>query len=100
MYDPLGVAAFLTEPACVKIQEVYEPCGDYGVYRFRSGGCCFVGTDLIRRGVFLQILQKTGQIERTVDREFADEEAKYKTCVSVALFRLLLFTLFVNRTQV
>ncbi|TCD69796.1 hypothetical protein EIP91_006109 [Steccherinum ochraceum] len=25
------------------------------------------------------ILQKTGQIERTVDREFADEEAKYKT---------------------
>lgn len=29
-----------------------------------------------------QLLQKTGQIERTVDREFADEEAKYKTCVS------------------
>lgn len=26
-------------------------------------------------------MQKTGQIERTVDREFADEEAKYKTCV-------------------
>ncbi|TBU33904.1 BAR-domain-containing protein [Dichomitus squalens] len=25
------------------------------------------------------LLQKTGQIERTVDREFADEEAKYKT---------------------
>jgi len=24
-------------------------------------------------------MQKTGQIERTVDREFADEEAKYKT---------------------
>ncbi|KAG8725781.1 hypothetical protein FRC12_024040 [Ceratobasidium sp. 428] len=23
-------------------------------------------------------MQKTGQIERTVDREFADEEAKYK----------------------
>jgi hypothetical protein len=27
-------------------------------------------------------MQKTGQIERTVDREFADEEAKFKTCVS------------------
>lgn len=26
-------------------------------------------------------MQKTGQIERTVDREFADEEAKFKTCV-------------------
>ncbi|KAJ3819668.1 hypothetical protein F5880DRAFT_1675801 [Lentinula raphanica] len=25
------------------------------------------------------LLQKTGQIERTVDREFADEEAKYRT---------------------
>ncbi|KAI0780140.1 BAR-domain-containing protein [Fomes fomentarius] len=25
------------------------------------------------------LMQKTGQIERTVDREFADEEAKYKT---------------------
>ncbi|EMD37392.1 hypothetical protein CERSUDRAFT_114064 [Gelatoporia subvermispora B] len=25
------------------------------------------------------LLQKTGQIERTVDRDFADEEAKYKT---------------------
>ncbi|KAG9101733.1 BAR adaptor protein Hob3, partial [Ceratobasidium sp. UAMH 11750] len=24
------------------------------------------------------LMQKTGQIERTVDREFADEEAKYK----------------------
>lgn len=31
---------------------------------------------------FPQLLQKTGQIERTVDREFADEEAKYKTYVS------------------
>lgn len=28
-------------------------------------------------------MQKTGQIERTVDREFADEEAKYKTCVVI-----------------
>lgn len=28
-------------------------------------------------------MQKTGQIERTVDREFADEEAKYKTYVSL-----------------
>lgn len=26
----------------------------------------------------LQLLQKTGQIERTVDRDFAEEEAKYK----------------------
>ena len=26
-------------------------------------------------------MQKTGQIERTIDREFADEEAKYKMCV-------------------
>ena len=26
-------------------------------------------------------MQKTGQIERTIDREFADEEVKYKTCV-------------------
>jgi len=25
------------------------------------------------------LMQKTGQIERTIDREFADEEAKYKT---------------------
>jgi len=24
------------------------------------------------------VLQKTGQIERTVDREFADEESKYR----------------------
>ena len=28
-----------------------------------------------------QILQKTGQIERTVDQDFATEEAKYKVCV-------------------
>lgn len=26
-------------------------------------------------------MQKTGQIERTVDREFTDEEAKFKTWV-------------------
>jgi len=26
-------------------------------------------------------MQKTGQIERTVDREFTDEEAKFKTSV-------------------
>lgn len=31
----------------------------------------------------IQILQKTGQIERTVDREFADEEQKYKTYASL-----------------
>ena len=30
-------------------------------------------------------MQKTGQIERTVDREFADEEAKYKTYVPLLL---------------
>lgn len=28
-------------------------------------------------------MQKTGQIERTVDREFTDEEAKFRMCVSV-----------------
>lgn len=28
-------------------------------------------------------MQKTGQIERTVDREFAEEEGRYKTCVWV-----------------
>jgi len=29
----------------------------------------------------IQLLQKTGQIERTVDHEFADEEVKFKSCV-------------------
>ena len=29
-----------------------------------------------------QLLQKTGQIERTVDREFSEEEAKYRTYVA------------------
>jgi len=29
----------------------------------------------------LQLLQKTGQIDRTVDREFTDEEAKYRVYV-------------------
>lgn len=28
-------------------------------------------------------MQKTGQIERTVDREFADEEAKYRVSVNL-----------------
>lgn len=28
--------------------------------------------------IYPQLLQKTGQIDRTVDREFADEEAKYR----------------------
>lgn len=32
-------------------------------------------------------MQKTGQIERTVDREFADEEAKYKMYVGRARAR-------------
>lgn len=27
------------------------------------------------------LMQKTGQIERTVDREFAEEEGRYRTCV-------------------
>jgi hypothetical protein len=31
----------------------------------------------------LQLLQKTGQIERTVDQDFASEEAKYKVCVAL-----------------
>ena len=30
----------------------------------------------------LQLLQKTGQIERTVDREFTEEEAKYRMYAS------------------
>lgn len=30
-------------------------------------------------------MQKTGQIERTVDREFADEESRYKQCVHPSL---------------
>lgn len=37
-------------------------------------------------------MQKTGQVERTIDREFAEEEAKYKTCASglaIALQRLI-----------
>lgn len=29
-------------------------------------------------------MQKTGQIERTVDREFAEEEGRYRTLVSIA----------------
>ena len=29
------------------------------------------------------IMQKTGQIERTVDREFAEEEGKYRVCVEL-----------------
>jgi hypothetical protein len=29
----------------------------------------------------MQLMQKTGQIERTVDREYAEEEAKYKAYV-------------------
>lgn len=28
-------------------------------------------------------MQKTGQIERTIDREFAEEEGRYKTCVGI-----------------
>ncbi|OJA20087.1 hypothetical protein AZE42_02490 [Rhizopogon vesiculosus] len=35
------------------------------------------------------VLQKTGQIERTVDREFADEESKYRAYVPCAVFVLL-----------
>jgi amphiphysin len=30
---------------------------------------------------YLQLLQKTGQIERTVDQDFASEEAKYRVYV-------------------
>ena len=37
---------------------------------------CRFKKNLNRAGTTL--MQKTGQIERTVDREFADEEAKYK----------------------
>ena len=35
-------------------------------------------------------MQKTGQIERTVDREFADEEAKFKTYVPCLASRMVL----------
>jgi len=28
------------------------------------------------------IMQKTGQVERTIDREFAEEEGRYRTYVS------------------
>lgn len=28
-------------------------------------------------------MQKTGQIERTIDREFAEEEGRYMTCVGI-----------------
>ena len=34
-------------------------------------------------------MQKTGQVERTVDREFTDEEAKYRTCVAFLQTMLL-----------
>jgi hypothetical protein len=33
---------------------------------------------LVTTAIDFQLLQKTGQIERTVDREFAEEEAKFK----------------------
>ena len=36
-----------------------------------------------------QLLQKTGQIERTVDQDFASEEAKYKVCVHFHLLSQL-----------
>jgi hypothetical protein len=44
-------------------------------------------------GLF-QLLQKTGQIERTVDREFADEESKFKAYVflSIELCGILWYT--------
>jgi len=29
------------------------------------------------------IMQKTGQVERTIDREFAEEEGRYRTYVSI-----------------
>ena len=32
-------------------------------------------------------MQKTGQVERTVDREFTDEEAKYKTWAKYLMIR-------------
>ena len=34
-----------------------------------------------RSHIPIQLMQKTGQIERTVDREFADEEARYRQYV-------------------
>jgi amphiphysin len=29
------------------------------------------------------IMQKTGQVERTIDREFAEEEGRYRTSVMI-----------------
>lgn len=38
-------------------------------------------------------MQKTGQVEKTVDREFLDEEAKFKTWVIPRVSRQPTFTL-------
>jgi hypothetical protein len=45
-------------------------------------------------------MQKTGQIERTVDREFADEEAKYKMYVAFIIFRDTLKSLTDNEHKI
>jgi len=36
------------------------------------------------------IMQKTGQVERTIDREFAEEEGRYRTYVSLHDLRYVL----------
>ena len=40
------------------------------------------------------IMQKTGQIERTVDREFAEEEGRYRVCVFVPIPMIYCVLLF------
>ncbi|KAF9229958.1 BAR-domain-containing protein [Melanogaster broomeanus] len=46
-----------------------------GNHSTQSFAQCAVANDKLDGG---KVLQKTGQIERTVDREFADEESKYR----------------------
>lgn len=40
-------------------------------------------------------MQKTGQVERTIDREFTDEEVKYKTFVVCLICELPPFNTYV-----
>lgn len=61
-----------------QFQEIGEPSRND--CEFQSHTLALLQFNFHFHGV-IQLLQKTGQIERTVDREFADEEAKYRTCV-------------------
>jgi hypothetical protein len=46
-----------------------------------------------------QLLQKTGQIERTVDQDFASEETKYKVCVHFHILSQLWPEICANRFE-